>query len=283
MANSSVKNSKLVNGPTLSTQTYLRISEIREDTLVLKNGGLRAVMRVSSINFNLKSEEEQNAIIYSYQGFLNTLDGPIQIVVRSKKLDIDKYLDDLKEKGNKQTNALLQKQTFEYVEYIHKLVEFADIMSKEFYVIVPLDPFRSKNQNFLEKFFGFINAKDSYAQIKQRREEFDRLKKKLSQKVNSVKIGLENCNLKVEELTTKELIQLFYEINNPMAARYQKGENWDQSDIKTDEEMIVEDKAITKKDTKHKANKKVAKEKSDAKAKTMGNNSNEVSKEKSSK
>jgi hypothetical protein len=247
MSESSVKNAKIVNGPTLSTQTYLRISEIRENTLVLKNGGLRAVLKVSSINFNLKSEDEQNAIIYSYQGFLNTLEDPIQIVIRSKKLDIDKYLDDLRQRGNKQTNALLQKQTFEYADYIQKLVEYADIMSKEFFVIVPQDTYTSKNPNFLEKFFSFVNAKDSYAQIKQRREEFDELKKKLGQKVNSVKIGLENCGLKVDELTTKELIQLFYEINNPIAARYQKGENWDQSDIKTDDELKVEDTDITTK------------------------------------
>lgn len=244
MNEQSVKNSKIVNGPTLSTQTYLRISEIRENTLVLKNGGVRTVLRVSSINFNLKSEDEQNAIIYSYQGFLNTLEDPIQIVVRSKKLDIDNYLDDLRQKASKQTNPLLQKQTTEYVEYIQKLVEYADIMSKEFYVIVPHDPYRSKDQSFLGKFFGFINAKESFSQIKQHREEFDDLKKKLGQKVNSVKIGLENCGLKVEELTTRELIQLFYEINNPAAARYQKGDKWDASQIRTDEELKVEDTGV---------------------------------------
>lgn len=240
----SVKNSKITSGPTLSTQTYLRISEIRENTVVLKNGGLRAVLKVSSINFNLKSEDEQNAIIYSYQGFLNTLEDPIQIIIRSKKLDIDNYLDDLREKATKQTNALLQKQTTEYVEYIQKLVEYADIMSKEFYVVVPQDPYRSKNQSFLEKFLGFINSKDNYGQIKQRRDEFDELHRKLAQKINGVKIGLENCGLKVEELTTKNLIQLFYEINNPVAARYQKGEDWDQSNIKTDDEIKAEDSGI---------------------------------------
>lgn len=253
MADSSVKNSKVVNGPTLSTQTYLRISEIREDTLVLKNGGLRSVLKVSSINFNLKSEEEQNAIIYSYQGFLNTLDEPIQIVIRSKKLDIDNYLDDLRERGRKQTNALLQKQTIEYVEYVQKLVEYADIMSKELYVIIPQDPFRAKNQNFLEKFFGFLNAKDSYAQIKQRRDEFDELKKKLAQRVNSVRVGLENCGLSVEELTTKDLIKLFYEINNPMASRYQKGDKWDQSDLIKEEQIRAEDNAVIIGSTKEKA------------------------------
>lgn len=239
--NPSVKNSKLKQGPTLSTQTYLRISEIRENTLILKNGGLRAILKVSSINFNLKSEDEQNAIIYSYQGFLNTLEEPLQIVVRSKKLDIDNYLDNLREIGAKQTNALLQKQTLEYVEYIQKLVEYADIMSKEFYVIVSQDPYRSKNLTFLEKMFSFINAKDSYGEIKRRRKEFDELRKKLTQRLNGVKIGLENCGLKSEELTTKELIQLMYEINNPIASRYQKGDEWDQSDIKDDQKMIIDD------------------------------------------
>ena len=81
-----VRQSQGKKTPSMSTQTYLKVSEIRDDTLVLKNGGVRALLRVSSINFNLKSEDEQNAIIYSYQGFLNTLDFPIQIVVRSKKL-----------------------------------------------------------------------------------------------------------------------------------------------------------------------------------------------------
>ena len=240
----SVKNSQIVNGPTLSTQTYLRISEIRENTVVLKNGGLRSILKVSSINFNLKSEDEQNAIIYSYQGFLNTLEDPIQIVIRSKKLDIDNYLTDLREKATKQTNALLQKQTTEYADYIQKLVEYADIMSKEFYVVVPQDPYRIKNQTFLEKFMGFINSKDSFDQIKRKREEFEELKKKLGQKVNSVKIGLENCGLKVEELGTKEIIQLFYEINNPIASRYQKGENWDSSNIKTDDDIKAEDSGV---------------------------------------
>ncbi len=246
MATKTVKNSKIVNGPTLSTQTYLRISEIREDTLVLKNGGVRAVLRVNSINFNLKSEDEQNAIIYSYQGFLNTLEDPIQIVVRSKKLDIDYYLDTLSEKANKQTNTLLKKQTTEYIEYIRKLVEYADIMEKEFFVIVPEDPYRTKNSSFFSKFLGFLNAKDSYAQIKARRKEFAALKKKLAQRVNSIKIGLENCGLKVEELKTKELIHLFYESYNPSASRYQKAEHAEKSDLKAEEEILAEDKTLNK-------------------------------------
>src|SRR3989338_9424967 len=118
-----------------STQTHLRIAEIRDNVLILKNGGMRAVLRSSSINFNLKSEEEQNAIIYSYQGFLNSLEFPIQILVRSKKLDIDDYIEQVKKLGDKQENKLLQEQTYEYAQYIKRLVEYAEIMEKEFYVI----------------------------------------------------------------------------------------------------------------------------------------------------
>lgn len=234
----SVRQAQTKQSPAISTQTYLKISEIRDDTLVLKNGGLRAILKVSSINFNLKSEDEQNAIIYSYQGFLNTIEFPLQIVVRSKKLDIDEYLDKLKKLGEKQANPLLQRQTFEYVEYIGKLVEYADIMEKEFYVVVPYDPYRSERLNFMQKFFQNMTPRDSYENIKRRHEEFDALKKGLNQRVNTVKIGLENSGLKAEQLTTRELIELFYNIYNPTASRYQKAKNVDETNVTTDEEKI---------------------------------------------
>ena len=108
-----------------STQMHLKIAEIRDDTVVLKNGGIRGVLKTSSLNFNLKSEEEQNSIIYAYQNFLNSLEFPVQIVVRSKKLDLDNYIAELKTIGDKQTNNLLQRQTYEYIDYIQRLIEYA--------------------------------------------------------------------------------------------------------------------------------------------------------------
>lgn len=235
----SVKQAQSKKSPTSSTQTFLKISEIRDNTIVLKNGGLRSILKVSSINFNLKSEEEQNAIIYSYQGFLNTLDFPIQIVVRSKKLDIDEYLEKLKDKGQKQTNELLQKQTYDYVEYISKLVEYADIMEKNFFVVVPYDPFRALKLNMLQKLFQNLNPKDTYTEIKKRHDEFQELKKKLNQRVNTVKVGLENCGLIVDELNTKELVELFYNIYNPVVARYQKPSIIGEVDIVSDEQSLA--------------------------------------------
>ena len=115
-----------------STQLHLNIAEIKDDVVVLKNGGVRAILQTSSVNFNLKSEDEQNSIIYAYQSFLNSLEFPIQIHVQSRKLDIDKYVDSVKEKASQHENPLLKQQTLEYADYVQKLIEYADIMEKNF-------------------------------------------------------------------------------------------------------------------------------------------------------
>jgi len=216
----------------MSTQRYLKISEIHDNTIVLKDGSLRAVLATSSINFNLKSEDEQNAIIYSYQNFLNSLEFPIQILVRSKKLDVDKYLDSLKKVAEKQKNQLLQRQTFEYLEYIKRLVEYADIMEKGFYVIVPYDKtISTTKQNIFKQFWANINPEDSALKYKERRNEFETLKKSLTQRVNQIKGGLENIGLKAEQLTTPQLIELFYNIYNPLLSRNQKMDNIDKFNL----------------------------------------------------
>ena len=183
---------------------------------------MRGILQVSSINFNLKSEQEQNAIIYAYQGFLNTIDFPIQILIRSRKLDIDGYLDSLNEKREKQTNMLLQRQTLEYIEYIKKLVEYADIMEKNFYVVVPIDPFRTQGLTIFQKFWQYIHPQDTSVNIRQRHREFDDLKKKLTQRVNLAKTGLENCNLRAVQLSTQQLVELFYQVFNPITSRSEK-------------------------------------------------------------
>ncbi len=230
---------KTRDNPLNSTQTHLRIGEIRDNILVLKNGGLRAILKTSSINFNLKSEEEQNSITYGYQAFLNSLEFPIQIVVRSKKLDIDNYIDQVKKLADKQQNKLLQQQTYEYAEYVHKLVDYADIMDKEFYVVVAYDPARtSVESNGIQSFFQRLAPKDGYADIKRRHAEFNELKKGLVQRVNVVTSGLENCGLKVDELQTAEIIELFYNAYNPVTSRSAKLRDLNQTSLETDEEKI---------------------------------------------
>lgn len=219
--------------PQISTQVYMRISEIHDDTVVLKNGGVRVILKATSLNFNLKSEQEQNALIAGYQSFLNTLDFPVQIVIKSKKMDIDQYIDKLRGLSEGQQNPLLKQQTLEYADFIQKLVEYADIMSKDFYVVIPFNPYRTEKANFLDKFLSRFRPRDSYAEIKKRHAEFETLKKDLMQRVSVVKTGLENCGVKCEQLTTQELIELFYNIYNPQVARNEKVKDVSQLNIET--------------------------------------------------
>src|SRR5882724_7180748 len=139
-----------------STQAYLDVQEVKEATVVMRDGSLRAVLAVSSTNFSLKSGDEQNAMIGSYQNFLNSLEFPIQILMQSRKLDINSYLDKLRGVAQQQTNELLRIQTQEYVEYVSKLVEFASIMNKSFYVVIPLGT-ASVKTGFVQKIANLFN------------------------------------------------------------------------------------------------------------------------------
>ena len=217
--------------PAGSTQLYLRIGEIHDDVVVLKNGGLRAVLEVDSVNVNLKSEDEQNALTAAYQNFLNSLEFPIQIVVRSKKLDISSYLSKLKTAGKKQTNDILKNQIAEYSEYVRRLVEFADIMEKSFYVIVPHDPVSASSVSIFQNFWNFIHPADTSSAFEKRKKDFMMLNKKLEQNVEQIEGGLENCGLKTRRLPTAELIQLFYGIYNPLTARNEKVETLESVDL----------------------------------------------------
>jgi hypothetical protein len=194
----------------ISTQRYLQFSEVHDDTLILKNGGLRAVLEIQSVNFNLKSSAEQGALISSYQGFLNALNFPVQLQVRSRKLDIDSYIANLKLRQGKIENDLLQEQMSGYIDFIQRLVEYSDIMEKKFFVVIPLEPSRSQNKSVWNSFLEYIQPEDTVANIMTRKREFKNLKKELDARVNTVKTALENCGLGVTPLTTEQIIQIFY-------------------------------------------------------------------------
>jgi hypothetical protein len=220
-----VKNAKKAKNN--ATQTHLRIAEIKNDVVILKNGATRAVLQTNSVNFNLKSEDEQMAIIKAYQSFLNTLDFPVQIVVQSKKLDLDNYLSDLTKVAEQQKNPLLQKQTYDYIEYIKRLLEYADIMSKSFYVVIPYNGAAGDDKakgflSFFNKFLQRLGLRDNDSKFTQRKKQFEHLKKGLDNRVNTIAAGLENCDLKVKRLNTQELIELYYGAYNPEIARLQK-------------------------------------------------------------
>src|SRR3989344_7492950 len=140
-----------------SAQQHLPFSEIKFDTAVMKDGTLRAILLVSSINFALKNEDEQNAIISSYVSFLNSLEHPLQVVIQSRKLYIKPYLDKLLTKEREQANELLRAQIADYRSFVSELVSLGEIMSKQFYVVVPYDPLSNRKKSFWSRFKEVLN------------------------------------------------------------------------------------------------------------------------------
>lgn len=195
-----------------STQLHLPIQEIREGTVVLKDGTIRAVLLVSSINFALKSEDEQNALIGSYVSFLNSLTFPLQIVVQSRQLQIKPYLEDLMKKEQEQTNTLLATQIADYRSFITELVEIGQIMTKRFYVVVPFDPMSSSKKSFWTRVKELFQSGSA---IKLKEKKFRERKDDLDSRVRQVSSNLQSMNLEVVQLNTQALIELFYSSYNP--------------------------------------------------------------------
>jgi type IV secretory pathway VirB4 component len=195
----------------MSSQNYLEISEIKDNVVIMKNGSLRAVLMVSSVNFALKSIDEQDAIIYRYQSFLNSLDFSIQIVVNSRKLNIDTYLDVLRDEEKKQTNDLMRMQISSYIEYISGLVKMANIVTKTFYIVVPFSMAESKGENIQSRVSSITNA----SQIISGREAFEKYSDQLFQRVDHIVENLTGAGLRMTMLNTQELIELYYSVYNP--------------------------------------------------------------------
>jgi type IV secretory pathway VirB4 component len=203
----------------VASRARLDIAEIREDSVILKDGTLRAVLLVSSINFALKSEDEQNAIIAAYVSFLNALEFPLQIVIQSRKLNIDVYLERLRKAERGQTNELLKIQIADYREYVKELVEMGDIMSKRFYVVVPYDPLSDKKRGFWSRFSELLRPG---ASLKLGSEIFKRRRRDLFARVEHVQMLLSGMGLTSVILDTQSLIELYYNIYNPEVAETEK-------------------------------------------------------------
>lgn len=198
--------------PKAPTQTFLEIDQIREGIIILKSKGLRAVLMVSSLNFALKSENEQGAIVYQFQDFLNSLDFSCQILVQTRKLNITGYLESLKELEKDQESELMKMQTIEYRKFIESLVEGETIMSKNFYVVVPFSPIEAQKAELtrvLTKPKKIITLTE---------EDFWRCKNQLWQRLEFVALGLRRCGLQAVPLTTPELIELFWTLHHPKEA-----------------------------------------------------------------
>lgn len=196
----------------ISTQAFLEFEQIREGIMILKNKAMRAVLMVSSLNFALKSEEEQDAILYQFQNFLNSLDFSCQILIHSRRINIVGYLDKLKEIEEKEENDLLKLQIAEYRKFIEDIMAGGTIMQKIFYVVIPFTISEARGQ---------ISEKKSKFPIKiptLTEEEFRRCKAQLWQRVEFTALGLRRCGLQTVPLNTLELIELLWSFYHPLEA-----------------------------------------------------------------
>lgn len=200
------------NGSGTSTQKYVDVDEIKDGVIILKNGSIRAVLLVSSINFELKSSDEQDAIIQQYQSFLNSLDFPVQIMINSRRLNVDPYLDFLGQKEKTQPNELLRLQISEYRNFIKNLAEVSNIMTKSFYIVVPFSPVENKEGGFFSTISSILAPRQ---EIMKKRESFETFKNQLWQRVDHIISGLSGIGVKIVPLKTDEIIELLYNSYNP--------------------------------------------------------------------
>lgn len=203
--------------PSDATQQFVEIEEIKEDVVILKGGGLRAILLVAGTNFELKSEEEQDIITGTYQSFLNSLDFSIQIIIHSRKINIDAYLEKMSKIREKESNELLRNQIDEYIQFVKSFVKENEIMTKNFFVVIPYTPGGVKEmKKGVKKFVPFLgknkkeNSKD---------ETMEHQVQQLRQRIEQVLVGLERIGLRSVQLNKEELLELYYNLYNPQTVR----------------------------------------------------------------
>ncbi len=196
-----------------STQQLVEIQEIKNGVVFLKGGGLRKVLMTSGINMDLKSDEEQAAITYIYQNFLNSLDFSVQFVIHSRKINIEGYLNILRERHEQENNELLKNQISEYIEFIRSFVEANAVMSKNFFVVVPYDPTIIPTGG--GKLFDFFKFGKKESSSQKQEESAEKKFVQLNQRTEEIINGLSQLGLRVVALNDEELIELFYNLYNP--------------------------------------------------------------------
>jgi len=197
-----------------TTQEFVPIKEVRDGVIIMKDGSMRAIVLSSSLNFALKSSGEQEAIIYQFQNFLNSLDFSIQISIQSRELDIRPYLATLEKQYNEQLNDLLKIQIREYVQFVKNFTENQNIMSKTFFIVVPFTPtlLGPRSESGIGKFLPNTNKKQTPTQ---KSDNFEENRTQLEQRVSVVQQGLLRCGIRSITLGTEETIELFYKLFNP--------------------------------------------------------------------
>ena len=195
-----------------STQEFISIKEIRDGVVILNSGAMRMVLIASSLNFSLKSNDERVAILSEYQNFLNSLDFEMQIFIQSRKLDIRPYIGTIEERLKEQTNELIKIQNREYIEFIKSFTESTNVMTKNFFIVIPYSPpvFQGKD-SFLSR-FGLKSPSKSKQPAQTKLDNFAENKIQLEQRTAVVEQGLSRIGINVAPLGTEELVELYFKI-----------------------------------------------------------------------
>jgi hypothetical protein len=203
-----------------STQSTLQLSEVRDNMVVMVDGSMRAVIACKSINFDLMSEREREGVEYSYQNFLNSLNSPVQILIRSQRVDIGPYLDKLIATRRTQDNMLLGVLMDDYINYIDVLSQEANIMEKTFYIVVPYFP-NGDAANLIDQgkgFFGKLFAKPKNTITRIDTAAYEKAKSEIKNRVDNVISGMFQIGVQSVQLDTKSLGELYYSFYNPDTA-----------------------------------------------------------------
>lgn len=221
---------KPIQGNPNSTQNSLQIAEIRDGIVIMNDGSFRSVIMAKSINFDLMSSQEQEAVEYSYQGFLNSLYFPVQIFVRSQKVDLQPYLEKLDKIRSEHDNMLLALLMEDYIQYMTQLSQQTNIMDKKFYVVIPYFPHvdvqkaLTQSKNFFTGVVALFDKKEQHVVINE--AELEKAKTELRNRVQAVLGGLLQSGVQALPLDTQELIELYYDTYNPDTATRQELKNF---------------------------------------------------------
>lgn len=219
-----------------STQNTLQIAEIRDGIVIMNDGSFRSVIMVKSINFDLMSPQEREAVEFSYQGFLNSLYFPIQITIRSQKVDLGPYIEKLDKIRSEHDNMLLALLMEDYITYMDQLSVQTNIMDKKFYVIIPYFPVADAQKALEESKklvsgVGALFSKKPDKQVTINEADLAKGKDELRNRVQAVLGGLMQCGIQGLPLDTQELIELYYDVYNPDTATRQELKNFDDLSV----------------------------------------------------
>ncbi len=198
-----------------STTDLIQIQELRDGVLILKDGSLRAVVKISAINFELRSSDEQQAILQQFGAFMNSIDFPIQMVAHSRRFDITTYLANLESATQGLTNDLLKVQSGEYARFVRELSELANIMQKNFYVVLPMEVTATSEST---GFFGGIKEMFKKTQRAQSlsSDQLALFRSQLQQRADLILGSVSGMGLKGSMLEQEELVALFNDVYNPV-------------------------------------------------------------------